>query len=249
MNTDVIRRKLRDFRTRAATIAELSETGEAKIDEITPLLQDRHEGVRWSAIRILSEIADLRAVGPLLSLLEQEKNVSDVALALESITGQTFGDDLLAWKQWAMQTSDCPTESIPNLLSDAELIAAATEDLPVTVSGSGLEFSVSVKLDEGRSQQIWVDFSHQDSNGHALVKLSTPCGNADPSHYEAALKLNMSISFGAIAIAALDETLCFAVTNTHLRLTAHAEDIANSIMSLAQHGDSVEKMLSNEDTY
>jgi hypothetical protein len=162
MNTDVIRRKLRDFRTRAATIAELSETGEAKIDEITPLLQDRHEGVRWSAIRILSEIADLRAVGPLLSLLEQEKNVSDVALALESITGQTFGDDLLAWKQWAMQTSDCPTESIPNLLSDAELIAAATEDLPVTVSGSGLEFSVSVKLDEGRSQQIWVDFSHQD---------------------------------------------------------------------------------------
>ncbi|MDE0839859.1 MAG: hypothetical protein OSB41_12525, partial [Kiritimatiellae bacterium] len=36
-------------------------------------------------------------------------------------------------------------------------------------------------------------------------------------HYEAALKLNMSIPFGAIAIAALDDALCFAVIDTRLR--------------------------------
>lgn len=46
-----------------------------------------------------------------------------------------------------------------------------------------------------------------------MVQLITPCGDADAARYETALKLNMTISYGALAIASLDGALCFAVVD------------------------------------
>ena len=249
MGTEQIRRGLRDYRTRAATIDTIAEKGAAMIDDILPLLQDRNEGVRWSTIRILSEIGDNRAIGPLIKLLEQSKSITEAASALRAITGQDFGDAPEEWRRWAMEDAEVRNSAGTGILSDADLIAAAIKDLPVTVTSEGREYSVTVSLPEGRSQQVWIDFARCDANGRPIVQLSTPCGDADERQYETALKLNMSIPYGAIAIAALDDKLCFAMVDSYLRQTVHPEDIAESILSLARHGDSVEKSLSAEDQF
>lgn len=249
MNTDQIRQGLRNIQTRSATINAVAEKGDIIIDEVIPLLQDRNEGVRWSAIKILSEIGDERAIGPLIALLEQSKNVTDTANALRAITGQDFGDEPGAWRQWVMREPGLGEAAGLGVLSDEDLITTATRDLPVTVSGKGQEYIVNVSLPGGRSQRVWIDLSRKDPNGRPIVQLSTPCGDADQRQYESALKLNMSIPYGAIAIASLDDALCFAVVDTYLRQTVHPEDIANSIMSLAAHGDLVEKSLSREDRF
>lgn len=243
MNTDQIRRGLRNIKTRYATINAVVEKADTIVDEVVPLLQDRNEGVRWSAIKILSEIGDDRAIGSLIALLEQSKNVTDAANALRAITGQDFGDAPNEWRHWAMQDSKVQNVADADILLDEDLIAAATRDLPMTVSGKGPEYSVDVSLPDGRSQQVWIDFSRKDPNGRPIVQLCTPCGEADQQQYEAALKLNMSIPYGAIAIASLDNILCFAIVDSHLREIVRPEDIAESIMSLARYGDSVEKSL------
>ncbi len=249
MNEKMVREGLRDIRRRSATIDAAIDAG--AVDAVIPLLQDRNEGVRWSAIRILGELRDDRAITPLIALLDQGKNVSDAHRALCEITGQDCGETSKAWRLWVAQNSELPAADEHKLcpLTDAELVARAAAELPIETTGEGHSYALSVSLPEGRSQQVWVDFSQKDPDGNTLVQLCTPCGKIDPARYESVLKLNMSLPYGAIAIAEVDSTLCFVVVDTYLRVTAHPEDIANSVMSLAHHGDSIEALISDEDRW
>ncbi len=247
MNRDELRGRLRNLRTRSATIDAAVDSG--AVDVVVPLLQDRNEGVRWSAIRILGELGDERAVLPLIDLLEQRKNESDVARALQEITRHEGEDTPEAWRQWVAQSMELSAGDSAWALSDEELVKQAADGLPISISGGDESYALAVTLPEGRSQHIWVDFSQRDADGRPLVQLCTPCGRVDPARYESVLKLNMSIPYGAIAVAELEGELCFAVVDTYLRATAHPEDIATSVMSLAHHGDSIEAQISDEDRW
>ena len=147
----------------------------------------------------------------------------------------------------AIQTENRPLPA--GLLSDKDLVGTAIKGLAATMSGGGQEYAVSVTLPDRRAQHIRIDFSGKDTDGNPVVQLTTPCGAALPEHYEEVLKLNMSIPYGAIGLAMLDDTLCFALFHTHLRATVHPEDLAKSIMCLAHHGDSLEQKLSPTDSY
>jgi len=247
MDKRKLREGLRNIRTRSVSI-DAAVDAEA-IDSAISLLQDRNEGVRWSAVRILGELGDKRAVLPLIGLLEQQKNESDVNRALCEITGHDGEDTPEAWREWVARTPELSDGDDVWELSDEELMNQSITDLPVALSGDGRSYSLSVSLPENRSQRIWVDFSQRDPDGRPMVQLCTPCGKVDPARYESVLKLNMSIPFGAIAIAELEDELCFAVVDTYLRATAHPADIARSIMSLAHHGDAVEALISDEDRW
>ncbi len=225
------------------------DEGEGCIETVLPLLHDRSEAVRWSAIRILTEIGDERAIGPLVGVLERGKNQTDTLIALCTISGQDFGTDIKAWRQWLLEDPQLRATATDGILSDESLLAAAIEGLPVTVSGSGQEYALTVSLPEDRSQQVWVDFSKKDNDDRAIVQLCTPCGDADSIRYEWALKLNMAIPYGAVAVAELEGRLCFAMVDSYLRATCDPEDLAKSLMSLAEQGDAIEKALVHEDRY
>ncbi|OGV60327.1 MAG: hypothetical protein A2498_07090 [Lentisphaerae bacterium RIFOXYC12_FULL_60_16] len=249
MDIEQLRRGLRNPDARSRTIDAALDAGPACIDSLVVLLNDRNESVRWSAIRILSEVGDGRAVGPLINLLESGKNLTEAVRALQNITGQDHGDDAGAWRQWAVSARTPGISIDSHRLGDRDLLTAATRDLPVRISGQGPQYSADVNLPDGRSQQVWVDFSGHDNFGNPVVQLCTPCGKADPARYEWALKLNLSIPCGAIGLAELDGFLCFAVVETHLRSTVHPEDMAKSITTLAEQGDSMEKMLTGQNRY
>ena len=248
MNKDDIRKGLRNIRTRSATINAVEQEGASMSETIMPLLNDRNEGVRWSAIKILSEIGDSRAIAPLISLLEQNKNVTNATMTLRAITGRDFGDDPDEWRDWAAK-DDSIRNSGGLALSDADLISTAVEGLPVMVSGSGEAYTITVTLPDERSQKIWIDLSAKTPDGKPIVQLSTPCGDADKAQYENVLKLNMSIAFGCLALAEMEGKLVFAMTDSYIRKTAHPQDIAESIMSLAKNGDSMEQSLSKADNF
>ncbi len=249
MERDELRRGLRNFETRARMIEAAIDEGEGCIETVLPLLHDRSEAVRWSAIRILTEIGDERAIGPLVGVLERGKNETDTLNALCTISGEDFGTDIKAWRQWLLEDPELRATATDGILSDESLLAAAVEGLPVTVTGSGQEYALNVTLPEDRSQQVWVDFSKTDNDDQAIVQLCTPCGDADTVRYEWALKLNMSIPYGAIAVAELDGKRCFAMVDSYLRATCDPEDLAKSLMSLAEQGDAIEKALAHEDRY
>lgn len=70
--------------------------------------------------------------------------------------------------------------------------------MKAVIRGESPHFGGLVSLPDGRSQQIWVDFSRTGTDNTALVQLSTPCGPAMPSQYAEALRLNMRIPFVAL---------------------------------------------------
>jgi len=197
IRAEQLQKELRDFRNRAAAIESAVSEGESAIEPAIELLNDRNEAVRWSGIRILSEIGDRRAVTALIDMLERGRNVVDAANALRNITGQDLGEDVGAWRSWTAQDAGVADSSGFRRPSDDELLQVALRDLPVEVSGSGQQYSIDVSLPEGRTQRVWVDFGCTDPQGDAIVQLCTACGPVDDSKYEWALKLNMTIPYVA----------------------------------------------------
>ena len=246
IDVDQLSAQLRDFRSRGAAIRRAVDGGEQAVDAAIELLNDRNDGVRWSAIRILSEIADARAIAPLVTLLERGRNTTEVANALRAITGEDLGDDAALWRSWQ---SGGGSEARAGVLSNAGLLAAATRDLPVTLTSEGDHYVAKVALDDGRSQTIWVDFSASDQDGDPIVQLSTACGPANQDYYQWALELNMTIPFGAIGVARLGEEECFALVDSYSRSTVDPQDIAKSLMTLACQGDAIEQSLASEDRH
>jgi hypothetical protein len=248
MNTETIRQGLRNMRTRAVTINAVCTQGAKMTEAVVPLLQDRHDGVRWSAIKILSEIGDNTAIPALITLLEQHRNTTDAVNALCMITGQELGDSPVEWREWLLKSAD-GNAGAAGMLSDRDLITEATRDMNAVISGESPHFGVLVSLPDGRSQQIWIDFTRTGSDDSPLVQLSTPCGQAIPSQYAEALRLNMLIPFGALAIADIDGTEHLVIVDTYRRATVHPEILADAIQSLAQHGDSVEQSINPDDQF
>ena len=247
IDTQMLRAQLADFRTRKEAITAAVETGDEAIDAAVDLLNDRKESVRWSALRILSEIGDTRAVAPLIAMMEKGKSTTEAANALAHITGQHFGEDLAAWRSWAKEAQP-DTARERKALSNPELVQAGTEGLDASVETKKDDrYLVTVRLPDGRSQRVYVVFSAKDTEGEPIVWLYTPCGESTPDKYEWALKKNLRLPHGAIGIAKIEGVNCFVMSNTHLRATVDAEDIAKSILALATHGDAVEKMLTGED--
>jgi len=245
IDTEALRDQLRDFRSRSAAIDEAASAGADALEPAVELLADRSDSVRWSAIRILAEIGDERAVGPLVGLLERGRNTTDAANALRAVTGQDLGDDPTAWRAW-MSNAGATDDS---WLSDEELIAAATRGLDAAYTAGERPCGVTVSLADGRKQSVWIDFDQTDGDGEPIVQLCTACGPARSEHYEWALKLNMSIPYGAIGVASLDDSYCFALVDAYARATVDPEEIAKSLVCLAAQGDAIEKALTEGDQY
>lgn len=249
VDVENLRLQLRNFRTRAAAIDEAVNAGRAAVEPVIQLLNDRNEATRWSAMKILAEIGDTRGVGPLIALLERGKNAMEAANALRTITGRDFGEDAAAWRKWASDAGAVDGAQERPALSDQELMEAATKDLPAGMAAKGNRYAVKVSLPNGRSQRVRVDFGVKDSEGEPLVRLYTPCGKAGEERYEWALRNNMNLPYGAIAIARIEGERYFVMVNTYLRATVDPEDISKTLMTLAAKGDAVEKILTGEDRF
>jgi len=247
---DGLREQLRNYRTRAAAIDEAVAAGQEAVEPAIQLLHDRSEAVRWSAIRILSEIGDTRAIGPLVGLLERRDSSADAAAALRALTGQDFGEDASAWRQWAASEGgvDLPPER--GRMTDRDLVEAALAghqaDLLSEREG---RFVARVSLPGGRSQRVYLDFRGKDPDGEPLVRVYTRCGKATPERYAWALKQNLRMAYGSIAVAPIDGVDNFVVFNTHLRATVDPEDLSKSLVAIARQGDEVERLLSDADTH
>ena len=247
MTLNTLRSQLADFRVRSAAIDQTIAEGEDGIDAAIQILNDRKESVRWSAIRILTEIGDDRAVEPLIQLIERGKSCTDAANALRNITGQDLGEDGLAWRAWASRKKGVGVSAERKELSDDALIELATHDMDAEVTKQKGRYIVTVSLPEGRKQIVYVAFSQKDTEGDPIVWLYTSCCEATPDKYEWVLKQNLSLPHGAIGIARIRGVDCFVMSNTHLRKTVDAEDLARSLLTLASRGDAIEKLLSGRD--
>jgi hypothetical protein len=243
-------RQLRDFRTRTQAQDLLIEAGREAVEPLIQALEDRAEGVRWSAVKCLGAIGDPRAVGPLIRVLGDENMKSIAAEALTALTGQTLGADAEAWHSWLRGEGAArakPATAGPSAESDRRLVAEALRGVDATVSETKDGYAVVVALDGGRSQKVRLVLDKSDSDGSPLAIVYSECGPAKPEIFEWALHKNLTMPHGALGIRDSSSGPVLVMFHTLLKETASAKELRKSLLTIARHADAVEKALTKQD--
>jgi hypothetical protein len=251
-NVDQLIKNLVSFRTRSAAKLELLGKGAEAVAPLIKAMQSRHEGVRWSAIAILGELHAKEALPHLVEALGDPEVQTAAADALENITGESFGEDQDAWRRWldmnaegAVPQSD---RAQTNSLSDDELVRQAFAGTQVAIEKTERGYVLSVPLDD-RGQKVYVSFTTKDSDGVLLAVSYTRCGPADAKHYEWALRQNLKMSAGAVAVADVGGKPEFVIVDVLVRDHITPEMLAESVLRLAKKGDKIEAALTKSDQF
>lgn len=229
---------LEDFRTRSAAMHELYRGGPDVIPTLIDALDHHMEGVRWASTKLLADIGDSRAIEPLRSIVKDPDVGFQAEDAIESIMERT-GTKPEPMSEGDSKETAATEESV---YTDEELIHKSAEDMPWTLDWNPDGWSVQVSLPEGRQQNVRVLFPSPEGKSK-LVVLYTECGPADQNLYEWALKLNLKLPFGAVALRQSGDELLFVMVNSFLRDTVTPRDLQKSISRLSSEADSLEKQL------
>jgi len=235
----VLVRQLRDPQTRRAARQGLVALG--AVGPLLECLDDPNESVVWAAVASLGQLRSPEAVEPLLRLLERGVLVFDVCESLVQITGRDLGTDAKRWRAALASSSGSPP------LDVARCVTQTAEFLGTKPTGSGDAYRFQLALADGRQQKVAVYFNRPDSDGRELVVIYSECGPANPRHYEAVLRKNLSLPAGAFAIRDVDGIPHFVMVDAMVAGSVTPGALARKIEQIAVQADRVEKTLTQED--
>ena len=244
--------QLRDFRARRDAKRRLVSMGSAAVEPLLAALRDPSEGVRWAVVSILGEIGDKQAIEPLVDALGDSSIVGAVANTLKAITGEDFGENADRWTRWLRGEpvgATQPSAAAREPLTDAELVRQGLKGVADEIQESGDLYIVKVRLKDGRQQMVRINPAFKDSDDNAVVLIETVCGPASAKHHDWALRQNLKLPFGAIAVRDIGNQPHYVLVNTLLRATADPPEIYSSAQTIAQWGDAIEKALLKEDIH
>jgi hypothetical protein len=127
------------------------------------------------------------------------------------------------------------------------LIRDFTECTKITYTEAEDGFELSIPLPGDRKQKVFITADRRDSDGEELFQIFTICAEANPALYAFALKLNMEIDYGALAIKEIYGKDHLVIVDTQLVRTAQPVEIEKSVITLAEVGDDIEQILTGED--
>jgi eukaryotic-like serine/threonine-protein kinase len=118
----------------------------------------------------------------------------------------------------------------------------------VTWSRFGVNYTLNVRLPDGRTQRVFIEPSrHRGSE--KLLAIYSICCEVQSGYYEHALQLNAEISHGAFAIRDIEGRPHFVMVDTYPRATVDPEEIRRSVLEVATRADGMEHLLTGEDIH
>jgi len=219
---------------------------------VKPLLlaldEESQEGARWSILRCLADLKAKEAVGHVAPLLEDNRFRSAAHDALVKITGEDLGPAVQPWLKWAREGGGggagvgAKAEMHMTGLPDARLMELAVEDCDASYRQEAEgKYAVDVKLREGGSQEVSVNLALKDHEGEQIVIAFTNCGPSSPEHYEYALRRNLRMPYGALAIRGGRGGNQFVMFNTLLREDMSPLELRKSILAVAERAAMVRR--------
>lgn len=110
----------------------------------------------------------------------------------------------------------------------------------------GLRYRARVTLADGRKQTVFLETSQHEFQDR-LLQIYSLCCPAEDHYYADALRLNSTISHGALALREVDGREYFVMVNAYPRHTVDSEEVRGSVLELAMHADAVEHRLTGDD--
>ncbi|HRU05766.1 MAG TPA: HEAT repeat domain-containing protein [Candidatus Brocadiia bacterium] len=237
---------LRSFRTRKEAMDRLVEQGEAAVGPLVEALASRNEGVRWAAARCLGEIGSREAAPRLIELLDSPSDAETARGALTMIFGADLGGSPGPWRD-ALAGRSQKGGPASQAAEDERLLAEATRGLDATVTTTGGTSFVEMLLADGRRQKVRVVMGATDSEKSPIVIVYTECAPADPKLYEFALRTNLSLPYGALALREVDGRDRLVLFNSLSRECLSPQALRKTIVSVAEKGDQIERRLTGQD--
>ena len=213
--------------------------------------REDYGSARWAIINCLGVIGSETAVSALAQYLEDGVYETVSHAALTRIVGRDLGPMPAEWIRWAEARAADTTGAAEPALSPQSLPNDRLVDLAL---GDGVatwrrdendRFTIDLPLAGGQLQRVTVVFGQQDHEGAEIVIVYSDIGEAGPEHYEAALRRNLRLPYGAVALRDVGGRPHFVMFNTILRHALSAVELRKSIMSVGEIGDRLRRQLAN----
>lgn len=241
--------RLRDFRTRPSAKSALLALGDKAVDPLIQALGNRNVSVRWTAASTLGELGAKKAVPDLVEALKDPDVHSAAKEALGHITGEEFGDDYEAWKRWlGIGSGEADAEDLAEAAGDADLVTKAVHGTDISAEDRPHGAVLRVPLGD-RHQDVVLNFKAKDSDDMPLLVVYTRCGPANAKHYDWALRQNVRMSAGAIAVADVEDKAEFVIVDVLGRDTVTPQMLIESVRRVARKGDQLEAALTKADEH
>jgi hypothetical protein len=237
--------QLRDFRLRSRAASRLVALGrDAAPALLEALKEEGHEGARWAILNCLGEMGSPWAVPALARYLEDPNYQTVAHEALVRIAGRDLGPLPDEWLRWARQFApgpDDPTVADLEALTNGKLVELAIGDSVATFrEDEPNRFKVGLSLSGNRVQEVTVVFGSTDHEGAEIAIVYSNCGPANPEDYEAALRRNLHMPYGAIALRDIGGRPCFVMFNTILRHGLSPIELRKSIFAVGERAARVQ---------
>ena len=243
--------KLSDFRARSGAIRQLVQAGDAAVAPLINALQTAEsEGARWAALECLGELRARQAVGQIAPLLEDSRYRSAAHDALVKIAGEDLGPVAQAWLRWSREGGAAGQGA----LLDPELHMTGLPDerlMQLALKGTGAAFrkdaegryTVQVPLSGSAGQELTVHLAQKDQEGSPIAIVYADCGEARKEYYESALKRNLKMPYGTLALRESRGGTRFVMFNAILREDMSAMELRKSILAIADRAVQVRRDL------
>ncbi len=127
------------------------------------------------------------------------------------------------------------------------LVSEITSGTRIEVEEIDSGFELLVPLPCDRQQKVYITLERRDADGENIFQVFTVCAEADPKLFEFALKMNNDIDYGAIAIKELYGKDYLVILDTQLVRTTQPVEIEKSLLTLAEVGDDLERIITGKD--
>jgi len=257
-------RQIMDFRMRSEACRQLVMIGEPAVEALCKALAHRLPAVRWAAANCLLQIGSQKAVPSLIEALDDMEVASVAADALSSITGQKIGADEAKWREWYESETGKSPEQETGAGTTEKKPRTATQEfgspealLEESIKGLGAsmeqhrenEFNVYLTFEGGRQQRVRIIFGRKDRDGAELVIVFSDCGPAEKLPAEKALKMNLYIPYGALALREKRGQPWMTLVNTLLLEGTNPYVLGRTIQEIARRADKVERVVTGSDKH
>lgn len=123
-----------------------------------------------------------------------------------------------------------------------QLLEAAVADLDCTIQPFPYGFQVVVTLG-ARTQRVEVIYENADDEGDPLILVYTLCGPAREHNLRWALRCNLRLPFGKIALRRVGDHDEFVFVHTLLESHTQAAELRKAVKQAAERGDWIETVL------
>ncbi|MDQ7823548.1 MAG: HEAT repeat domain-containing protein [Candidatus Eremiobacteraeota bacterium] len=231
------------------------------VQDLVPLTGDSDLEVRKSAVIALGKIGGSAALEAI------ERALNDESWIVRYFAERSLNELKESPPDPVQPPTSSPAPSAPPRLSEPTVpspvplpasVAPPAKEHPFSIEtymerlieGTGIRqeksphgFLLTVPLEGGRKQRIYVTFKEDERDKSELIVLYTTCGAASPPLYKWALTANAKMTYGGIALRQVEGKEFFTMSYSSVISYDTIGATRKVILDLAAKGDWIEKNL------